>query len=142
VWLAIKLLSLSALCTLCGIALVFFNIEAVNWWRVTPAIFLCSALFTGIGFLVACPIEKIMNYFFAMVFALALLNLPIFGYLGIFEHWIMWIIPSQGAMMALAGSFQQGPDASYFMALAILLGWIVLVYYLGIRMLTQFNSNS
>ena len=27
-------------------------------------------------------------------------------------------------------------------ALAILLGWIVLVYYLGIRMLTQFNSNS
>ena len=142
VWLATKLTSLTVLCTLCGIALVFFNVEAVNWWRVIPAIFLCSGLFTGLGFLVACPIENIMNYFFAMVFALALLNVPIFGYMGIFEHWIMWIIPSQPAMLVLGASFQDSSDASYLVALAVLLGWIILVYYLGTRMLAQLNSHS
>ena len=142
VWLATKLLSLTALCTLCGLALVFFNIETVNWWRVIPAIILCSALFTGIGFLIACPIENIMNYFFAMVFALGLLNIPIFGYVGIFEHWIMWIIPSYPAMLVLAESFQESSAAAYAIALTVLLGWLILVFYLGIRMLKQLNSHS
>lgn len=133
VWLAAKLVSLSLLCTFCAITIVLFNSGSVNWFRLIPASVLSAALFTSFGFLLACPFDKIMNYFLVMALAMAVMNIPVLGYLGIVDSTLMWILPSQASIWVLAGSFQEMPASSFYSALLILLAWIALLHWLGIR---------
>lgn len=137
-WLTLKLVSLAILCTACALVIVFFNSESVNWIRIVPAALLCAALFTSIGFLLAVPFDRIMNYFFGMALGLGVLNLPILDYLGIIEHPLMWLLPSQAAMQLLAGSFQEMSAPAFYGAALVLLGWIALLHWLGIRAYGRF----
>ncbi len=138
-WLTSKLGSLALLCTVCASALVYFNVESVNWWRVLPAIFLTSVLFASIGFILVCPFKKILNYFFAMALSLAVLNIPVLGYLGIFEHGLMWLLPSQAAMVLLAVSFTDASAIEFYSALGLLLIWLILAHWVGIKLFKYFN---
>ncbi len=137
VWLATKIVSLTLLCSLCAVALVYFNVETVNWLLVIPAILLSGALFTSFGFLLACPMRKILNYFLAMALAIAVLNLPLLAYLGIFEHQLMWLLPSQPALWLLAESFQNEPSDAFPWVVLLLLAWIALIHWLDVRLLKQ-----
>ncbi len=141
-WLFSKLFSLTVLCTFCGVVLVLFSGNSVDWIRMLPAIILSSALFTSIGFLLACPFQKILNYFCAMALALAVLNIPIFSYLEIFELSLMWLLPSQAALHVLVGGYQDMSLSSYYGALLLLLGWITLFHLLGVKALDHYNSQS
>ena len=132
-WLAAKLVSLSLLCTFCAVVVVVFNVGSVNWLRVVPAIALSAALFTSFGFLLACPFDKIMNYFMVMALALAVLSLPLLDYLEIVDSTLMWILPSQASMWVLAGSFQEMPAISFYGVLLLLFAWIALLHWLGIK---------
>jgi fluoroquinolone transport system permease protein len=137
VWLATKVVSLTLLCSVCAIALVYFNVAAVNWLLVIPAILLNGVLFTSFGFLLACPFHKILNYFLAMALAIAVLNLPLLAYLGIFEHELMWLLPSQPALWLLAESFQNDPSDAFLPVLLILLAWIAVIHWLAVRLLER-----
>jgi fluoroquinolone transport system permease protein len=136
-WLATKIVSLTLLCSLCASVLVYFSVEAVNWLLVFPAILLNGALFTSFGFLLACLFQKILNYFLAMALAIAVLNLPLLAYLGIFEHELMWLLPSQPALWLLAESFQNEPSDAFLPVVLLLLAWIALIHWLDVRLLKQ-----
>ena len=137
-WLTTKLISLSLLCLVCAIAIVAFSSNSVNWIRLIPAAVLCAALFTSIGFLVAVSFDKTINYFFAMALVLLPLNLPILDYLGIFQDDILWLVPSQPAIWALAGSFQQMPSSTYLACIVATLAWLAVSHWLGIRAFQKF----
>ena len=137
-WLTTKLLSLSLLCLACAIAIVALSTNSVTWLRLIPAALLCAGLFTSIGFLLAVSFDKIINYFFAMALVLIPLNLPVLDYLSIYQHDVLWVIPSQPAMWALAGSSQQMPTSTYLACIAATSGWLALSHWLGIRAFRKF----
>lgn len=132
-WLSAKLLSLAALCTACSLIIIYFKAQQVDWFRVIPAVALSGALFTSIGFLLAVPFDRIMNYFLGMALALAVLNVPVLGYLEIFDHPLLWLLPSQPAMKLLEASFRDSTSVSFYSTAILLLGWILLLHWLGIR---------
>ena len=136
-WLSLKLAGLTALCTVCGLAIVFFTDTTVDWWRIIPAAILSGALFTSIGFLLALQFERIMDYFLGMMPVLTLLNLPILHHLGILSSELMWLVPSHAVLQLLAGSFQDMPAARYVMALLVALAWTALCHWLGVRNLQR-----
>lgn len=139
-WLAAKLVSLSLLCACCALTIVVFNVASVNWLRLIPAITLTAALFTSIGFLLVCPFERVMNYFLLMVVALGVLGIPVLAYLEIFESGLMWILPSQPAMWVLRGSLQAMPASAFYLSLLLLLAWICLLHWLGVKSLRRARS--
>lgn len=138
VWLAAKLLSLVLLCTVCAVVIVFFNVESVNWLRMIPAIVLTAALFTSLGFILACPFENIMNFFLVMALALGVLNIPLLAYLGIIESPLLWVFPTQASLWLLAGSLQEMSAVSFYSALLLLLAWLALFHWLGVKAFNRF----
>ena len=133
-WLTLKLLSLSLLCLACAVLIALLTSRtSVDWFRLIPATLLCGALFTSIGFMVAVSLDKLMNYFFVMAMALLPLNLPALDYLDIYSSTLMWLLPSQGVMWALAGSFQDMPLTTYLSCLALAGAWTLLAYWYGLR---------
>jgi len=137
-WLTTKLLSLSLLCLACASIIVLFTSNSVNWLRLIPAVVLTAALFTSVGFLLAIRFDKLMNYFFAMALVFIPLNLPALDYLGIFSNDVMWLIPSEAAIWALAGSFQDMATSTFIGCLILLLAWLAVTHWLGIRAFRRF----
>lgn len=142
IWLAVKLTSLTVLGTACGISIVFFNVESINWIRVILAIVLNAALFAGLGFAMACPFKSIMNYFLIMAVGLSVLNIPILSYLGIYHHALMWLLPSQPALYLLAGSLQEMSSISFYTAALLLIAWIGLIQWFGIKLFRKSIAQS
>ena len=137
-WLPTKLLSLSLLCLACASIIVLFTSNSANWLRLIPAVALTAALFTSVGFLLAIQFDKLMNYFFAMALVFIPLNLPALDYLGIFSNETMWLIPSEAAIWALAGSFQDMATSTFIGCPILLLAWLAVTHWLGIRAFRRF----
>ena len=137
-WLTTKLLSLSLLCLACASIIVLFTSNSANWLRLIPVVTLTAALFTSVGFLLAIQFDKLLNYFFAMALVFIPLNLPALDYLGIFSNDAMWLIPSEAVIWALAGSFQDMATATFIGCLMLLLAWIAVTHWLGIRAFRRF----
>ncbi len=132
-WLTLKLVNLSLLCLACAVLITLLASRAsVNWLRFIPATLVCGALFASIGFLVAVSFDKVLNYFFVLAMALGPLNLPALDYLDIYRSILLWLLPSHGAMWALAGSFQDMPVSTYLAYLGVSGAWTVLAYWYGL----------
>lgn len=141
-WVAAKLISLTLLCSICAAVIVFFNVDEVSWPRVIIAIILSSALFTSIGFLISLPYDRIMNYFFVMALAMGVLNIPIFAHLEIFDHWLMWVLPTQPALWLLADSLSETATLNFYAVSLLALAWIMLIHWMGTYFLIRKVANS
>ena len=137
-WLSTKLFSLSLLCLACVIIIVLFTSNSVNWFRLIPAVVLTAATFASVGFLVAVQFDKLLNYFFAIALVFIPLNLPALDYFGIFSNEAMWLIPSEAAIWALAGSFQEMETSRFLGYLVLLILWLAVTHWLGIRAFRKF----
>jgi fluoroquinolone transport system permease protein len=139
-WLTLKLVSLTILCTMCAAVIIGFAGEAVNWFRIIPAVMLSAALFVLLGLLVVLPFDNLLNYFFAMALLMAPLNLPIFEFLEFFSSEVMWLLPSQAAMQAIAGSINDTSLSQFSVAIVVLSFWVGVLYYFSVRAMNRFVS--
>jgi fluoroquinolone transport system permease protein len=130
-WLVMKLLGLTLLTTACAMLIVSFSTDSVNWVRTIVAAALSGALFTSIGFVLAAPFDRILNYFLAMSLVLTLLNLPILAHLNIVSTGFMWLIPSYGALRLLAESSGSTSTFSFAATSLIVFSWVVLFHWVG-----------
>jgi len=140
-WLLSKVLTLSLLCTACALIIVFFSIESVNWIKAVPAVVLSSIFYTSFGFILACPFQKILNYFLAMAVALAVLSIPVFGYLGLLNTPILWLLPTQPAMIVLSAAGSEAESTSYGFALFVLLCWTIVTFWAATRAFHYFVTD-
>jgi fluoroquinolone transport system permease protein len=140
-WLLSKVLTLSLLCTVCALAIVFFSAESVNWIKTVPAVALSSIFYTSFGFILACPFQKIQNYFLAMSLALAVLSIPVYGYLDLLNTPLLWLLPSQPAMVVLSAASNEVTSTSYSFALLVLLGWSIATFWAATRAFHYFVTD-
>ena len=139
-WILSRILSLSILCSVFGLIIIMVRAESVVWIRAVPAVFLSSALYTSLGFLIVCPFKKLMNYILIMALTIALLNLPLLGYLEMFDSPLLWLLPTQPVMQVLAGSLGEMSTGNFVFALGLLLVWLGVTFFLCIKAFSIFVS--
>lgn len=133
-WLSSKVASLTVLGSVSASAIVLLSLRDVSWHLLIPAIAANVALFASAGFILACPFKKILNYFFAMALALAVLNIPLLDYLDIYNHPAMWILPSHAALQMLVSAFSGVFGATYVLSSLVLVCWVGLLHWAGAKM--------
>ena len=138
IWLLLKVVSLTLLCTLCAVVIIGFAGETVNWFRVIPAVILSASLFVLLGLLVIMPFDNLLNYFFAMALLLGLLNIPIFEFLQVFSSKLLWLLPSQAALQAIAASINETDQSPFLLSLLVLVFWLIGLTYFSVRAINRF----
>ncbi len=128
-WILSRILSLSILCSVFALIIILVRAESVVWVRAVPAVLLSSALYTSLGFLIACPFKKLMDYFLVMALTIALMNLPIFGYFEVFDSAFLWLLPTQPVMKVLAGSLGEMTTMDFTFAMGLLLVWLGVINF-------------
>jgi fluoroquinolone transport system permease protein len=97
-----------------------------------PGIALSASLFVLIGFTAVARYDSVNEYFISAVGWGTLLFLPLFGYVGLVESRLFYLLPAQPVLLLVEGGFR--PGASWQLAYAF--GYLIVgnaVAYLGAR---------
>jgi fluoroquinolone transport system permease protein len=103
---------LLAISLIISILLVIFVWRGpVNWFYLLSGTLLNGWLMTMLGFSLAARYHSINDFFMPALLYLAPSQLPVLDYFGIWQSWLLYLIPTQGAMLLIAGGF--GPLAGW-----------------------------
>ena len=104
------------------------------------SVLLCSMLFLLAGFISAAPFQSVSDWFIPSTMVIAVLNIPLLDYSGLWQHPIMYIVPTHGSLMMMGAAFGQ-LDLSgwqWVYAIGYQLLWVVLLAGLAKRVFTRF----
>ena len=91
------------------------------------AVVLCTLLFLLCGLITAAPFPSMTDWLIPSTGVIAVLNVPLLFYAGIWEHPVFYLFPTQGSLLLLGSAFGQldlaGWQVTY--ALAYQLLWVV-----------------
>lgn len=139
-WITVKVLALSILSTVCGLVLVVLHLNEVNWLQVVPVVFATAMFYTLLGFLIACPFDKLTSYFLLMALTLAITQIPLLAYFEIYSSPLFWLIPTQAILNLLAGSLSSMSAISFLGNFLLLSFWIMLLFWFSIRAFHKYVS--
>ncbi|MFD0557065.1 fluoroquinolone transport system permease protein [Stackebrandtia endophytica] len=101
---------------------------------------LCSLLFLLAGFISAAPFQSVSDWFIPSTAVIALLNIPLLDYSGLWQHPIMYLIPTHGSLLMMGAAFGQldptGWQWEYAVGYQLL--WVVLLIVIAKRAFTRF----
>lgn len=106
-YLATKLLSLmlvSLVVTLL-LTLLLHGATGVNWVLLLLGTGLNAWLMVLAGFILAARYDAINEFIVPSIIFLAPSQLPLLGYFGIWESWLLYLVPTQPAMLLIEGAF-------------------------------------
>jgi fluoroquinolone transport system permease protein len=66
-----------------------------------------TVLMLLVDFITSLPFSSISDWFLPAVLPLAVMNLPILGYSGLWEHPLLYLIPTYGPLLLVAAAFDQ-----------------------------------
>ncbi|WHT22593.1 fluoroquinolone transporter permease [Crossiella sp. CA-258035] len=69
-----------------------------------------------LGFLTALPFHSVSDWFLPAVFPIALFNLPILGYSGLWDAPVLYLLPTYGPLLLLGAAFDQYQLAGWQLA--------------------------
>ena len=128
-YLTAKITVLTALSILVGAVVTLITYSpAINWGWYVLAVVGMSAPISLLGFVLAARYNGINEFLVPGVFFLVLMQLPLLGYLGIWDSPLLYLVPSQPGMLLLEAAFGRVPlwETGYallYMAVLIYLGW-------------------
>jgi len=106
-YLASKAFSLSLLAVLVSVTVVLIAYgPGINWLLFIPGVALNSWLLVLIGFMLATRYDAVNEFLIPSVVYMIPSQLPALWYFGIWEHWLLYLVPTMPSMLLLAGSFQ------------------------------------
>ena len=132
----------SKLLTLTALALVISLAVAVAGYGLdfNPVFFLLGVVLASlisalVGFITVAPFCSISSYLVPSSLALIPMGLPVFHFLGLWTSPILYLLPTQGALLLLGGAFAPGFLAAWQVAYAIIYGflWMVGLAFLANR---------
>ncbi len=128
-YLTAKIATLSALSVVVGavVILLVYGLS-IQWGWYVLAVVGMSVPISLLGFVLAARYNGINEFLVPGVFFLALMQIPLLGYLGIWENLLLYLIPSQPGMILLKAAFVGAPlweigYALLYLAALIFVGW-------------------
>ena len=101
---------------------------AIHWGWYVLAVVGMSVPISLLGFVLAARYNGINEFLVPGVFFLALMQIPLLGYLGVWDNPLLYLIPSQPGMILLKAAFVGAPlweigYALLYLAALIFVGW-------------------
>ncbi|MEQ7125685.1 hypothetical protein ABN034_14330 [Actinopolymorpha sp. B11F2] len=104
------------------------------------AVVLCTLLFLLCGLISAAPFPSMTDWLIPSTGVIAVLNVPLLSYAGIWNHPVFYLLPTQGSLLMLGSAFGQldlsGWQVAY--ALAYQLLWIVGLAWLARKVFDRY----
>ena len=128
-YLTAKIGVLTALSVVVGavVTLVVYGV-AINWGWYLLAVVGMSVPISLLGFVLAARYNGINEFLVPGIFFLLVMQLPLLGYLGIWDNPLLYLVPSQPGMILLEAAFAAVPlweigYALLYLAALVLVGW-------------------
>ena len=128
-YLAAKIGVLTGLSLLVGavVTLIVYGVS-INWGWYVLAVVGMSVPISLLGFVLAARYNGINEFLVPGVFFLLVMQLPLLGYLGIWDNPLLYLVPSQPGMILLEAAFTGAPlweigYALLYLAGLIYVGW-------------------
>jgi fluoroquinolone transport system permease protein len=80
--------------------------EAVNWFVLAGALILNSLFFTLASFVVAVRYHAINEFMIPAIWLLGVAQIPFFASFGIWDGWLLYLLPFQAALLLVRGAFE------------------------------------
>lgn len=101
---------------------------AVNWLWYAVAVVAMSVPISLLGFVLAARYNGINEFLVPSIFFLIVMQIPLLGYLDIWQSPLLYLVPSQPGMVLLKAAFSGAPAweigyALLYLALLIFAGW-------------------
>ncbi|CAM3425161.1 fluoroquinolone transporter permease [Stackebrandtia soli] len=71
------------------------------------AVVMCALIFLLAGFISATPFTSISDWFIPSTVVIAVLNIPLIDYSGLWQHPLMYLVPTHGSLLMLGAAFDQ-----------------------------------
>lgn len=97
-------LSIIALATTVLLTLIIWR-GPVNWLTLLVGTSLNAWMLTMVGFILAVRYDSISDFFGPTLLWMIPSQIPALDYLGIWQSWLVYLIPTQPAMLLMAGGF-------------------------------------
>jgi fluoroquinolone transport system permease protein len=111
-----KLATLSLVSLVAGLILAAHGIAtpgdtigalALKAGALVTAIVLCTLLFLLGGLVTAAPFPSMTDWLMPSTLVIAILNLPLLSYTGVWDHPLLYLLPTQGSLLLLGSAFDQ-----------------------------------
>jgi fluoroquinolone transport system permease protein len=140
-YLGAKVAALTALSTALAFAiLVPVHGLAFDYGLTLVGVVLATVLLLLVSFVTAVPYASISDWIMPSGFYLLVLGLPVLHYSGLWEHPVLYAIPTQGALIFFGSAFGQLQPAPWEFAYAVIyqLLWIALLALLARRVFDRY----
>lgn len=128
-YLAAKIATLTGLSVVVGAVVtgIVYGL-ALNWGWYLLAVVGMSVPISLLGFVLAARYNGINEFLVPSIFFLLFMQLPLLGYLGIWDNPLLYLVPSQPGMILLEAAFTRAPAweiayALLYLALLCFVGW-------------------
>lgn len=102
-----KAFTLSLLAVFVSIAVVLIGYGPhINWLLFIPAVALNSWMLVLVGFVLATRYDAVNEFLIPSIIYMVPSQLPALWYFGIWDSWLLYLVPTMPSMLLLAGSFQ------------------------------------
>jgi fluoroquinolone transport system permease protein len=122
-----KVLSLTTLAVATSLAIALFAVgPTFNILALFIGATLTSVLFVLLGLAFVSRFKVLNIYLFSAGLAVAMLSLPLLGFLNIFDSALLWLFPTQPCLVVIAMAFrpESYPLWERILSLVLLLSWI------------------
>ncbi len=140
VYLLSKLASLTlvAVVTSLLLTLIAYGASGVNWPMLILGTALNSWLMTLLGFILAARYNAISEFLVPSIFLLVPSQLPLLDYFGIWSGWLIYLLPTQPAMLLIGGAFTGLANWQLAYAVVYLVASCILVSWWALRVFERF----
>ncbi len=109
-YLTAKIATLTAVSVIVGavVTLITYGVD-VNWFWFVIAVVGMSAPLTLFGFVIAARYNGINEYLLPAVIYLTVMQIPLVGYFDLWDHWLLYLIPSTPGLVLLEAAFGTVP---------------------------------
>lgn len=134
-----KVISLTLLAVLIVVAVVLVTYgPAINWLVLVAGVVLNSGIMILVGFILAVRYRAISEFFIPSVIYLIPTQLPLLDYLGIWEGWPIYLVPTQATMLLIQAVFIPIAPWQYVYAISYLIVVAVVVMWWALRAFDRF----
>ncbi len=110
-------------------------------FRVVPilaGLITMSAILTLFGFIVIARYDSVTDFLLPSAFYTIWISLPVLDYFEIWPHWILYLVPSQAALLLMKAAFAPVEDWQLIYAVAYSVLWTALFYVWAQRRFLRF----
>jgi fluoroquinolone transport system permease protein len=130
-------LTLLAMLIVVAVVLVAYG-PAINWLVLLSGVVLNSGVLILIGFILAVRYRTISEFLIPSAIYLLPTQLPLLDYLGLWEGWPLYLIPTQATMLLIQAVFVPIAPWQYIYAFGYLIVTAVVVTWLALRAFDRF----